>query len=437
MKSRTLTCITAMTLFACLAFPMGLAAQKEPLEKIHRYKLVVIGTLGGPQSYGDAGHNAANVNKHGVAVGVADTDMPDPLYPNFNPGLTQLIGAYPFIYHAFTTRGGTILDLGALPGGTNSVSSFITENGLVSGQSLNGDIDPLTGWPEMNAVLWKDGKIINLGTLGGHESGAGQVNSRGQVTGVSTNSVPDPFSFLYPGVSNGTQTRAFVWDEKNGMQDLGTLGGPDAFAPLINEGGQIAGFSFTNFAPNSTTGLPTLDPFLWENGRMIDLGTLGGTFGVVGGLFALNRRGQVVGQSNLAGDVISHPFLWTAPGPMLDLGSLGGTFEGANTMNDAGTVIGGGTLAGDQEEINDHGEIFGIGTLSNGDARAFLLIPVGDGDPEGISATPENLAALAAKTGQISVSATQSRKVPRDMAAVWRSRFTGRYHLPSLGTPKD
>lgn len=91
------------------------------------------------------------------------------------------------------------------------------------------------------------------------------------------------------------------------MQDIGTLGGPDAAAPFINERGEIAGFSYTSTM--------AVDPFLWEpptrrqpNGRMIDLGTLGGTFGAEGEGMALNNRGQVVGGSNLAGDVFFHPF---------------------------------------------------------------------------------------------------------------------------------
>jgi uncharacterized membrane protein len=51
---------------------------------------------------------------------------------------------------------------------------------------------------------------------------------------------------------------------------------------------------------------PTLDPFFWEDGRMIDLGTLGGNFGVADWM---NNRGQVVGGSDLKGDTTGHPFL--------------------------------------------------------------------------------------------------------------------------------
>jgi probable HAF family extracellular repeat protein len=267
---------------AVLAAPFQLAAQdnqNHTKSAHHHYKLIILGTLGGPQSYGDAGHGAANITNQGTVAGVADTAALDSFYPNYNPLFSGSIGSYPYVYHVFTTTGGALVDLGGL-GGNSSVAVFMSENGFVSGSSLNGAIDPFTGWPADNAVLWKNGEISNLGTLGGYESQAGLVNSRGQVTGFATNAAPDPLSIIYwwfNGFSNGTQTRAFLWDVKNGICDLGTLGGPGAFGIQINDRGQIAGFSYTTSTPNPATGVPTTDPFLWDNGKMIDLGSLGGT----------------------------------------------------------------------------------------------------------------------------------------------------------------
>lgn len=279
MKSERVMWVTAVAVFAVLASAIPLAGQDRQIHtKHHHYKLIVVGTLGGPQSFGDAGHNAANINSMGLAAGVADTAIPDPFYPLYNPVFASLIGLDPYIYHGFIAKGSTPIDLGGLPGGTDSTVSYLTENGLVSGQALDGSIDPIFGWQASKAVVWIDGKIINLGTLGGYESAAGRMNSRGQVTGIATKTVSDPFSilyFLFTGLSNGTQTRAFLWDERNGMKDIGTLGGPDAISPFINERGQIAGSSYTNYTPNPTTGIPTLDPFLWEKDTMIDLRSLG------------------------------------------------------------------------------------------------------------------------------------------------------------------
>ena len=191
--------------------------------------------------------------------------------------------------------------------------------------------------------------------------------------------------------------RAFLW--QNGvMQDLGTLGGNDADAFLVNERGQIVGQSFTNAIPSPAVGIPTQDPFLWENGTMLDLGTLGGTLGFP---MALNNRGQVVGQSNLAGDLTAHPFLWDR-GVLTDLGTLGGSFGVANWISAAGEVVGGSTNQNDSaflaflwkngvminlgtvgsdacsnaEGINPKGQVVGTSaktcTFTASDRRAFL-----------------------------------------------------------------
>jgi len=200
-------------------------------------------------------------------------------------------------------------------------------------------INPLVGGPESRAVLWKkDGQIVDLGTLGGNDSVANGINNDGLVVGGALNDIPDPFSF--PGL--GTQARAFLW-QSGFMQDLGTLGGPDAFATAINERGQVVGVSMTDSTPSPTTDFPTFHPFFWQNGTMLDLGSLGGTQASPA---ALNSRGQVAGTSNLAGDLTFHPFLWDAA--LQDLGTLGGSVGYGNSLNEAGEVVGAAATAGDE-----------------------------------------------------------------------------------------
>ena len=329
------------------AMPVGMAAQDNPSQdhksKHHQYKLIVMGTFGGPSS-SVPGPSVKIVNKSRTMIGEADTptsDLPDCFFGDC------------FIQHAFTWHDGVITDLGALPGVNSSAPNFINDSGEIVGVSENGLIDPLVGGPEVNAVVWKDGRLINLGTLGGNQSFGFSLNNRGQVVGVALNAIPDPFSLF----GLGTQTRAFLW--QNGvMQDLGTLGGPDAEPQNVNERGQVCGNSYTNSIPNPTTGIPTLDPFLWERGRMIDLGTLGGT---IGASFYLNDRGQVAGTSNLAGDLTFHPFLWSR-GVLTDLGTLGGDTGQPNWLNDSGAVIGRADLPGDQIH---HGFLWSDGIMTD------------------------------------------------------------------------
>jgi probable HAF family extracellular repeat protein len=357
MKNNLTAALAAMTLFAALAAPIQLAAQEQQPSKHHpRYRLVDLGTLGGPQSY-QQGFDQ-NVNNHGTVVAWADTSLPDP-FPAacFNPDC--------FASHGFQWHNGVLTDLGALAPGWSSAAVWISDNGLVDGVSQNGMIDPLTGSPETRAVIWKGGHIVDLGTLGGNESFAIGINNLGQVVGGATNKAPDPFF--------GTQTRAFRW-ENGAMQDLGTLGGPDATAYVVNNRGQVIGASFTNSTPNAVTddcgqNVPTQDPFLWEpptsdfpTGRMIDLGSLGGTCGFP---TLINSRGQVVGQSDVAGDASFHAFFWQS-GTLRDLGTFGGNYAAATWLNDAGDVVGWATPPGDQTAqafLWNNGVMTNLGTL--------------------------------------------------------------------------
>jgi probable HAF family extracellular repeat protein len=363
MKSGEKACL-ATIIFAGLAISFPLAAQEKHAQH-HHYKLVDMGTFGGPQSYVDYPDltSEADVSAQGVLAGWADTDKPDP-FPSFCFWDC-------FVVRTFQWQNGVRSDLGALPGGASSQSAWISANGLIAGWSQNGKIDPLiTGYPENQAVLWKDRKIRDLGTLpeGGHESLGLAVNRSGLVVGLATNTISDSNSMF----GFGYQARAFAWDQWNGMQDLGTLpGGTDAQAVLVNERGEVAGWSYTSSeattAPACTgAGMSlTTGTFLWdgENG-MTDVGTLGGDCTNVLGL---NNRGQVVGLSYLAEDQYIHAFLWDRTSGIQDLGTLGGDFANAFAINDSGDVVGGSDLPDGQPDaalwgksgITDLGELPG------------------------------------------------------------------------------
>src|SRR5215469_10523931 len=191
MKMRSFSSILVTTL-SVLAIPLsGAAAQKHD-----HYKLIDIGTFGGPQSYTPVTGSGLlevglELNNNGVLVGFADTLTPDPTPPLcFNSDC--------YVASAFQWQNGVVSDLGSLRRGWSSAPMAVSANGLIAGYSENGKIDPLLSTPqlqtaEVRAVLWQNGHITDLGTLpeGGYESAALAVNSAGQVVGAAMNTIPD------------------------------------------------------------------------------------------------------------------------------------------------------------------------------------------------------------------------------------------------------
>lgn len=305
-----------------------------------RYRLIDLGTLGGPES--NTMFPARTLNKRGTVIANADTAVSDP-------------NCYFSCYwdHALLRRSnGQIVELpfpaGIDPAVNISVAGDITANGQLGGFVSNGLMDPLTGFPQTRPVVWGAfGGVWDLGTFGGNSGGVTMLGPWGDAVGVALNEVPeDPdfASFMNNFLPAATQARAFLWKQGK-LHDLGTLGGNDAAAFAINSSGTIYGISYTDAVANDSTGLPTTHPFLWKNGSMRDLGTLGGTLATTGSFAGgpggpvLNDRGQAIGTSTLAGDEVWHAFLWEN-GKMIDLGTLGGDISEALAISESGWVVG-------------------------------------------------------------------------------------------------
>ena len=166
---------------------------------------------------------------------------------------------------------------------------------------------------------------------------------------------------------------------------------------FINVAGEIVGIAFNG-------GGEELRAFVYRNGSIDDLGTLGGRYSKA---YAINDSGDIVGGSTYPGDSADHAFLYRN-GSFHDLGTLPGTsFSVALAVNGSGHAVGyafspalgdlaflyaNGTLinlsalmevqeAGWQalteaRGINDQGQIVGTGINRLGLRHAFLLTPV-------------------------------------------------------------
>ncbi len=228
--------------------------------------------------------------------------------------------------HAFVWQNRKRTALGALPGYKYSRAVGINGRGEIIGYCYtevdrNGQPDEWVGF------VWANGKMTRLGTLGGAESEPIAINDRGQIVGDSATK------------QNGYH--AFLWQNRK-LTDLGTLGGRSSHAVAINERGQVIGWSFLKATDASGDGIRRA--FLWQNGKMTDLGDLPG--GTQTWPVALNGLGQVVGTSDFEpqdtepGGLISHAFLWQN-GKMTDLGGLpGGGDYGPVAINERGQIVG-------------------------------------------------------------------------------------------------
>jgi probable HAF family extracellular repeat protein len=212
------------------------------------------------------GNNAASVaiNNRGQIIGASESTRKD---PDCSP--PQVFDIEAVLWEASK---GVIKELPPLPGDTEAVAEDINDAGEVAGTSGNCAAGAI------EAVLWRHGRPIDLGTLGGAVFNiAFALNNRGQVVGQSD----------LPG---DVTHHGFLW-QKGVMTDLGSiLGLPVSLAASINNQGQVVGFSQELDSSNTVA-------WIWQDGVMTDLNTLippDSPWFLIEAL-GINNRGQITG----------------------------------------------------------------------------------------------------------------------------------------------
>ncbi len=184
---------------------------------------------------------------------------------------------------------GQIHQLPNFSGDPDGAATAINDVGQVVG--ISGTCDVAVGaFTAKHALLWQNGTVINLGSLGGAGWNTPMaINNHGDIVG---------FSDLSGDVSGGqlnANFHAFLWTKETGrMTDIGVLPGDNISEALdINDEGQVVGVSF-----------PSTHAFIYENGVMRDLNSLIAHNSSLLLLAAdgINDRGEITGQACVIAD---------------------------------------------------------------------------------------------------------------------------------------
>ncbi|HEV3204317.1 MAG TPA: hypothetical protein VGY77_08040 [Gemmataceae bacterium] len=236
--------------------------------------------------FDEGGPHTLGSDHHGLALAINDD--------GWATGWKQFTDGGPD--HVFLTRIGSRIDKDLTPDCSVCEANGINNAGQVVGFSYRGGIT--------DAYRWDWGQAHDLGP-----GAAYGINQHGWVVGVWT---------------NGPIAHGALWIDGK-LTDLGRLPGYSyGIAFSINDQGQAVGVS------GIVDGMDW-EATLWQNGKILDIGP--------GRATAINNNGQVVGWGQY-----SPPFLWEN-GQSQDLNKLvlginGWNMETANSINDAGQIVG-------------------------------------------------------------------------------------------------
>ena len=268
----------------------------------------------------------------------------------------------------------TLVDLGVV--GAAGGPNHITNNDISVGSSQGSDGND-------HAVIYFDQHIIDISKpgLGGANSLAWGNNPWGEVVGGANNANVDPkkedfCGFQALGIATATAScRPFLWWDGQ-MTTLPTLGnnhGNNGVAAAINDFGEAAGA-----AENTTPGCPTQNPaaslnqyyqykpVLWRDHGIEELATVGGD--PVGTAVAINNHGEAVGMTGTCGAFNLMLGYYLNPLHAVLWEKDGTPIDLKSLGGNAQSLMGTGA-----KDLNDRGHVVGFSSLSdNVTFNAFL-----------------------------------------------------------------
>ncbi len=281
----------------------------------------------------DGSVTLSGLNGAGIAVGTTRLPSGGSLALRWIDGQAQVLSGEPSSALGINDAGdiaGTIADepvvweqeairrLPALPGW--ATIAFHARGKYVVGNAAQGEV-------AMRAVLWTDGLLRELRSLGGPGSQVYALNAEGVAVGMAD-------------VDDKGTTHAALW-KGDEVVDLGTFGGTVSKAYGINDAGLVVGGAYHEDGHHTA--------FTWKDGQLTDLGTLPGH--TQSWAFACNSRGDVVGWSS--DDQEQRAVLWSGGRAnildehlLMREGDLSISLTTVNCLNEQGDIAGMALLQG-------------------------------------------------------------------------------------------